>query len=331
MKKQWLNDLRIEESRCSVEPKHREHLVLSWAKRFQDTGLYKVCLPDHIGGLSLGLVDFMDLTRELAFIDANLAWRFQIANGATYFYQHYPAFIGDSIYASKEVLVSGSGTPSGIGKSVKRGYLVSGSWAYCSGSDLATQVSFVFQVTETGENLAAIVPLTSAVGFQSYSFSGMQYTATARMHFEDLFVPEEGCFRSENTFQGHQLTAFNYPFTVFARAFFIPVLIGSAERYFHELDHYKFISKYYSKVDFNQVLDDFSQLLKSYYACIDFIRQDQYDFFEKEVVQLAIDVNKLMHASLHLAGMEALMTNKPIHYNYQNTIAIAQHYLMNRR
>lgn|GEM_PF-4873113 len=331
MKKQWLNDLRLEESRCSVEPKHREHLVLSWAKRFQDTGLYKVCLPDHIGGLSVGLVDFMDLTRELAFIDANLAWRFQIANGATYFYQHYPAFIGDSIYASKEVLVSGSGSPSGIGKSVKRGYLVSGSWAYCSGSDLATQVSFVFQVTETGENLAAIVPLTSAVGFQSYSFSGMQYTATARMHFEDLFVPEEGCFRLDQTFTGNQLTAFNYPFTVFARAFFIPVLVGCAERFFHELNQYKDTSKRYGLDEFIRVQAEFLSLIKTYETCINCIESDQYDLFEEKVIQLTKDLKQVIHTSIHLAGMDALMLNKPINYHYHNALAVTQHYLLNSR
>jgi alkylation response protein AidB-like acyl-CoA dehydrogenase len=326
----WLQELKQAEAGCAWDQNAREHLVLTWAKHFQDTGLYKVCLPKHIGGLALGLIDFMELTREMAGIDANLAWRFQIANGATYFYQYYHPSQADSIYALNEVLVSGSGTPSGVGKPTSSGYLVSGNWAYCSGSDLATHVSFVFQVPQTGECLAAIVPFSSAIGFQSYSFSGMQFTATSSMYFDDLYVPLEACFHLDEKVNGNKLAAFNYPFKVFARAFFIPVLIGSAERYFHELDHYKFTSKRYSELDFNQVSEGFQQLVKSYYACLDFIRQDQYDFFEKDVVQLAIHVNKLIHSSLHLAGMEALMSNKPIHYCYQNSIAVAQHYLLNR-
>lgn len=330
MRARWLQELKQAEAGCTWDQNAREHLVLTWAKYFQDTGLYKVCLPKHIGGLALGLIDFMELTREIAVVDANLAWRFQIANGATYFYQHYPPSQADTIFGLNQVLISGSGTPSGLGKPSRSGYLVSGNWAYCSGSDLASHVSFVFQVPETGECLAAIVPLSSAVGFQSYVFSGMQYSATSRMHFDDLYVPKEACFRLENAFPGHHLSAFNYPFTVFARAFFIPVLMGCVERFFQELDRYKHTSKRYGHQSFERVTDEFLALSKSYAQGINLIKQHQCDFFEDAVVQLAVDLKRLMHEAVHLAGMEAIMVDKPIHYLYQNAIAVAQHYLLNQ-
>ena len=48
-------------------------------------GLFKLFLPQALGGLGLGMIDTLALIREAAYLNGSLGWLIQIGNGGMYF------------------------------------------------------------------------------------------------------------------------------------------------------------------------------------------------------------------------------------------------------
>lgn len=320
-----LDKIQEAEKQCPWDEISRGHFVYHWAKELKRMNLFKVCLPLECGGQNIGLVEFMEITRKLSFIDANLGWRFQIANGATYFFKNFQKEKALTLFNENELLVSGSGSNTGIAVPIKNGYNVSGEWDYCSGSDLASHVSFVFTDESTKEALAAIIPMQKSFTFQPYEFSGMQHTATAQFKLENLFVHSEDCFEIQKTKNEIELPAFEPEFDVFARAFFLPVAVGIFERYFYELS-LTFSPKYAIA---NKSVKSLSDFKNEYFELLEKIKSSDLSNFSSKVTEIIKKMKFDLISSIHFAGMNGLKRNHPVNYTFQNFIAVTQHYLLN--
>ena len=321
-----LDKIQEAEKQCPWDEISRGHFVYHWAKELKRSNYFKVCLPIVCGGQDLDLFSFMEITRRLSFIDGNLGWRFQIANGATYFFKNFPKESAVNLFRINELLISGSGSNSGTGSKVTDGYKVSGCWEYCSGSDLATHVSFVFSDDQTGTSFAAIVPRSKTISFCAHNFTGMQHTATSQLNLEQIFVSHENCFHVEEIINNIPVPAFDYEFNVFARAFFIPVVIGLYERYLQELNsHLSF-----KGLSCNQtIIEESSELIKVYETILLLLRNKKYIEFNALVIEFNERIKQNIISSFHFSGMHGLKKDSGINYQFQNLIAATQHSLLN--
>lgn len=320
-----LDKIQEAEKQCPLDEISRGHFVYHWAKELKKRNYFKVCLPIVCGGQDLDLFSFMEITRRLSFIDGNLGWRFQIANGATYFFKNFPKESAVNLFRINELLISGSGSNSGTGSKVADGYKVSGCWEYCSGSDIATHVSFVFSDDQTGTSFAAIIPRSKTISFRAHNFSGMQHTATAQLILENIFVREENCFQVNEKKNDIKLLAFEPEFDVFARAFFLPVAFGIFERYQSELS-----SKLSNKFNLtNNHLESFQKISNDYTKLLKKVKTSDLSNFNSEVIEFIKKLKYDLISSIHFAGMNGLNRNHPVNYTFQNFLAVTQHYLLN--
>ncbi len=198
-------------------------------------GLFKLFLPQALGGLGLGMIDTLALIREAAYLNGSLGWLIQIGNGGMYFATNFSQEQSTQLFKPADAVIAGSGTVNGTCVDVDGGVRINGSWKYCSGSAYAT----LFTVTvmrADGTICAAILPKKEVTILNDWQTIGLTQTSTNTIVLNDVFVPNQNLF---NVFERKSFTdyaVFNLPFLIYAQAFFSSVTLGISERLLHEAE-----------------------------------------------------------------------------------------------
>lgn len=319
-----LKSLQLEEAKVEFSAENRSCFVRETAENLRVNNWFKACLPKMYGGKELNLLQFMELTEELAFLDANLGWRFQIGNGATYFVKNFAPDCAADLFCQNGLLIAGSGTPSGTIASNYNDYLVSGKWNYCSGLDLATHLSFVCKYENKERLLAGIIPYPKEAELGEIKLIGLKDTATQSISMEAFSVASNYIFSLDEVLNPIQIPAFDLPFDVFARAYFLPVIFGSFRRYLGELmDFLKSVGKPTDVVNYS--------------ICVFHVRKKEllnllftkdYIMFDLSVWKFVEYIRNELMKTIPLAGMHAVQHENAISANFLHLITLTQHHLL---
>jgi alkylation response protein AidB-like acyl-CoA dehydrogenase len=197
--------------------------------------LFKLFLPNALGGLGLGMMDTLAVIREAAYLNGSLGWLIQIGNGGMYFATNFPEEISTQLFSPADAVIAGSGTVYGTCVDVDGGVCISGSWKYCSGSAYAT----LFTVTvmrADGTVCAAILPSKDVTILNDWQTIGLTQTSTNTIVLDDVFVPHQSIFSVFERKSFKDYAVFNLPFLIYAQAFFSSVAFGIFERLLHEAE-----------------------------------------------------------------------------------------------
>ncbi|MGW1551604.1 acyl-CoA dehydrogenase family protein [Streptomyces sp. NPDC002346] len=166
---------------------------------FLDHGFYKVLLPSRFGGLELGVPAFFAVISEVARGCPSTAWCLSLSAAHTLTLSSYWGEEAQKSVFGKHgyMIAPASGNPrAATVKHTEDGYLISGTWRYCSGAPYSTHFfpTIVVPATETEEEFRA----WAVIDREDYTVLddwgrviGMRGSGSNSITMTDVFVPYE--------------------------------------------------------------------------------------------------------------------------------------------
>jgi alkylation response protein AidB-like acyl-CoA dehydrogenase len=110
------------------------HLTDRVVDEFRRAGLYRLTIPQAIGGLELPWVDAMRLVERVAHVDGSTGWCMMVEGVV---HAIMSAFLPEAgarqMYPNgADVMAAGNGVPRGFAREVDGGYMIRGHWSYGS-------------------------------------------------------------------------------------------------------------------------------------------------------------------------------------------------------
>lgn len=210
---------------------------------FPTTVYRRICRNAHfqlfvrrsLDGLQLDLVPAAYLIEEYAYIDGNIGWIVQIGAGGGIFSAYLDPEVGAEFFSEEHQVIAGSDFVGGEAVPSGSGYLVSGQWRYASGSFHATAFTGNVKVREKSgeERIAAFIVPAGAVKISpTWNAMGMRATDSHSFSLKEQYVSARRLFTlTPADLRCPEIPLYRIPFLIFARAVFLPVLIGVAIKY----------------------------------------------------------------------------------------------------
>jgi indole-3-acetate monooxygenase len=167
------------------------------------TGLFRMLVPQELGGWDLTLPECVPVFRRVASYDASTGWLLAIlADGALFARLIAPASLAE--VCTEGSLLAGSLNPlAATARPVEGGYLLSGQAPYASGCLHATWLMVAARVLADPDAsytegrpplIAGIVPMDRATIQHTWSTSGMRATGSHDCLVDNVFVPDDRVF-----------------------------------------------------------------------------------------------------------------------------------------
>jgi indole-3-acetate monooxygenase len=174
------------------------------AEAFHRAGLFRILLPDSMGGGELTIPDSLKVTEEVARIDGSAGWNFAICSGNALFGHFLSRQAFEKIYRDPRGVIAGSLNPmTSRTIRVDGGWHFSGTATYASGSAHATYLMAAALVLKDGAPeivngiphlRAGMFPIQHAKILNTWSTAGMRGTGSNDCVFENVFVPDDFTF-----------------------------------------------------------------------------------------------------------------------------------------
>jgi len=161
----------------------------------RDSGLFKLKLPECLGGVEADPVTQIEVIEALSYIDASAGWCLMI--GASSIGQP-GAFAGDEAVAEifrdgRVPTASGSTALRGVATPVDGGYLLSGRWPFASGvrhSEWVTVAATVENPRDAGPvRLSLVFPVRDGHIHDNWHVTGLEGSGSNDISASELFVP----------------------------------------------------------------------------------------------------------------------------------------------
>lgn len=318
---------------------HLGHFPDSAYRRIAKNRHFHLFVPEERGGLNYPLKRGMRIIEEYSRIEGNLGWIVQIGAGGGIFAAYLEKNTSMAFYSKSEQVIAGSDFVGGKAIPVEEGYQVSGEWKYASGSRHATAFTGNFRILsgpEKGHVRAFIVPHSAVQVVENWSGMGMRATDSHEFRVSDHYVPREQTFILEPSHRVITNRLLQCPFLVFARAAFMPVLMGVAYRYIH---YYRMAMKRRGMDTYSPPVSAGTELVLQWnqgrtdlYDQIDLIWEEGDTEvsvrFGEFCVRLTTEIGNGIDACHRFTGMEGIRMEAPLNVIYRNYKTAAAHYLL---
>ncbi|HEY7012524.1 MAG TPA: hypothetical protein VH480_07210 [Streptosporangiaceae bacterium] len=170
------------------------HHAAGLDRQFTDAGFYRILQPRQFGGYAFGLPTFWRVMLAVSEGDPGTGWALTL--GA-----HHVLTIGAWFSEAGQRDIFGSfgdfkaphrALPSGTAEPADGGYVVSGTWDYCSGSAHATHFMGNAMVAGTTDRITAVMPMDQATVLDDWGGGatlGMSSSGSNSVRVEEVFVP----------------------------------------------------------------------------------------------------------------------------------------------
>jgi alkylation response protein AidB-like acyl-CoA dehydrogenase len=167
-------------------------------RRMQEAGLFHVFRPARYGGLELSEHDHARIAMTLAKGCASTAWVFSILNGHSRSLLAYPEEVQDELWGENSFATCAGNitvNPKATAERVEGGYLLTGDWGFCSGSDFSEWLFFTAAAGPDGDGHRFLLPRDEARLIDDWFPTGMRGTGSRRYAVDRLFVPDRRVVR----------------------------------------------------------------------------------------------------------------------------------------
>ncbi|OZM76192.1 oxidoreductase [Pseudonocardia sp. MH-G8] len=195
----------------ALVPLIREHAEKSSEERrvvpevmaaLEEAGLLKLLVPRRLGGSETNLRTMMECVAEVGRGDGSTAWAVALLNVCTWFSTTFSDEAQDEVFSTPEAKACGIFSPPLKSEKVDGGYLVSGRWAYSSGSFAATWASLGIGVEGDDPRALALIPSSAWKIEPTWFVAGMKGSGSDTIVVEDHFVPEHRIQRFADMVEG---------------------------------------------------------------------------------------------------------------------------------
>lgn len=326
----------------------REVLELIYDKR-----LFHLFVPHELEGRMTSLPEAVQIFQECSRVDGSFGWIVTIGAGGGFFVPFMAPEISRNVYAERAAVIAGSGTPTGTARRVDGGFLLNGSWKYCSGSTHATvfTANAVIEPTENGssgvsddnQEIRSFILLPEQVHIdRDWNAFGLKATSSHRVSVTDAFVPNDMTFLiTEEKAYAHELI-YKYPFLPFAQASFAAVTLGIAQHFLEAADelleqkpgHPQVVSLcrqqkqalLQSESAFHEIVrQSWNELLKNGY-----LTPDQEARVSEQCITTAQASLRCGQELFPLLGLSAAMENSTVNRTWRDLQTACQHVLLRR-
>ncbi|MFC0863875.1 acyl-CoA dehydrogenase family protein [Sphaerimonospora cavernae] len=159
-----------------------------------DAGIFRLRVPARYGGYESDTSTLLDVAAELARGDGSAAWTASVYWIPTWMTCLFPDEVQDEVFATRDVRVCGTLSPTAMAAPVDGGVVVNGRWGFVSGAwHSHWQEIVAIQVGPEGEPMPiiALVPMTDLEIIDDWNTSGLRGTGSVTTVAKDVFIPAE--------------------------------------------------------------------------------------------------------------------------------------------
>lgn len=308
---------------------------------YQQRG-FKLFVPNEWGGRMTAFPKALRLFEECAWIDGSLGWAVTIGSGGGIFVPLMSASVGRRVFLDAPAVIAGSGTPTGVAIPQDGGYVVNGSWKYCSGSPYATTFTVSAKVDRSEEIRAFILQPNQVEIYPDWHAIGLKATGSHQISVNNVWVPEEMTFTFSQIKNEQDHLIYQYPFLPFSLASFAVVCLGIVRHFLEAtqawvqqkpdwpmersqsiLNCLKAHQEKYevSRRQFYRTLDSSWEELIHHHQLSDETQQQVMDQ-SKESARVARTCGQEIFPRL---GVSAMMENLPINQIWRDLLTASQH------
>lgn len=158
-------------------------------------GMFRLTAPRRCGGHEVDVRTYVDVCAEISRGDGSAGWVTMLMNTGAYLVAQLPDRARDDVYGTDpDATLCGQLTPSATARAVDGGYVVSGRWAWASGSHWARwslpTIPLLDERGELADLRVALVPTAELTLEDTWFAAGMAGTASNTFVADEVFVPE---------------------------------------------------------------------------------------------------------------------------------------------
>lgn len=186
---------------CADQIEQERRLPDSLVDALAAAGLFKLTVPQALGGSETPLHSVLDVIEEVSRADGSTGWTVLVANQDGIGGAYLPPRGAEKIFTDPRAYVAGVATPAGRAQAVEGGYRLTGRWRYASGCLHATWMFGISTVYDgdsprlrpdgTSENRFFYMPVGECEIIDTWHVTGMRGTGSHDFAVTDVFVPDE--------------------------------------------------------------------------------------------------------------------------------------------
>ena len=160
-----------------------------------DAGLFRLWLPEALGGPELSPADFMTVVEAASALDGSVGWLVGNGGGMSRIGGYLPEPVARKFFSDPRAFVTSATGAVGTAQKAEGGYRVTGRWPFGSGAHHASH--FMGLASPKGADGKDEPPLCcyferrDVVVHDTWRVSGLRATGSCDFEVRDLFVPEQ--------------------------------------------------------------------------------------------------------------------------------------------
>jgi alkylation response protein AidB-like acyl-CoA dehydrogenase len=159
-----------------------------------DAGLFRLRTPVRYGGYEVDTRTLVEVGTELGRADGSASWVASVYWIPTWMTCMFPDAVQDEVFATPDVRVCGTLSPSGMATPADGGVVVNGKWGFISGA-LHSQWQEIIAIFIPPEGepypIIALVPLSDLLVVDDWNTWGLRGTGSVSTVAQDVFIPSE--------------------------------------------------------------------------------------------------------------------------------------------
>lgn len=175
----------------AVATDHERRVSDEVYEQLREAGFFHLLKPRRYGGLELTDHDHAMITMTLARGCASTAWVFSILSSDNMGILAYPEEVQEEVWGLDTYATMAGNlnlNPKAVTRRVDGGYLVTGRWGFCSGSDFADW--FICNAPVDGVGHMFLVRSDEAETIDDWHPTGMRGTGSRSQEVTEVFVPD---------------------------------------------------------------------------------------------------------------------------------------------
>ncbi|EFH81017.1 acyl-CoA dehydrogenase family protein [Ktedonobacter racemifer] len=196
----------------------------------RQAGLFRLRMPQRYGGYESDTRTLVEVLAELGQGDGSTAWVAWVLAGNTWLVGMFPDAVQNEVFATPDVRVSGTLSPTGKAEYQDGGFTISGKWHFHSGS-LHSQWSLMAAMSTTPEGtptpLVALIPTKELEVVDDWNTAGLKGTGSVSSVARKVFVPAERMLPALSILQGQSASKQNAGVPIY-RSPMVPAIAAAA-------------------------------------------------------------------------------------------------------
>jgi alkylation response protein AidB-like acyl-CoA dehydrogenase len=179
------------QERAAWAEEHRR-LADEQVQALADAGIFKLRMPARYGGYEADTRTLVDVAAQLARADGSLAWTAQVYWIPGWMACLFPDETQDEVFATPDVRICGTLSPSATAAQTGDGIVVNGRWGFITGAHHAHWQEIIAVVLAPDAEpmpVVALVPMSDLTVADDWHTTGLRGTGSVSTVAENVFVP----------------------------------------------------------------------------------------------------------------------------------------------